>query len=63
MKKAFLISVFCLLLGHAWVQAAPAPFQLWQSKLTGRYLCSQHKPGEGWVWHAGPFDNAGCRPR
>ncbi|MFJ4457748.1 hypothetical protein ACIP1G_28230 [Pseudomonas sp. NPDC089392] len=43
------------------LSAAPAPFYLWQSLVTGRYLCSAHNPGKGWVRHAGPYNNAGCR--
>ena len=63
MSKRLTLTALLLLLAHTCVQAAPAPFFLWQSKLTGRYMCSQHKPGDGWIWHAGPFNNAGCRAR
>ncbi|WP_312936029.1 hypothetical protein [Pseudomonas sp.] len=63
MHKRLTLSALLLLFAHTAIDAAPAPFYLWQSKLTGRYQCSQHQPGEGWVWHAGPFNNAGCRNR
>ncbi|WHL26409.1 hypothetical protein [Pseudomonas sp. UBA6699] len=43
------------------LSAAPAPFYLWQSLVTGRYLCVPHNPGKGWVRHAGPYNNAACR--
>jgi len=41
--------------------ATPAPFYLWQSLVTGRYMCSANKLGEGWVRHSGPYNNAACR--
>ncbi|MFI7837185.1 hypothetical protein [Pseudomonas asiatica] len=41
--------------------AAPAPFYQWQSLATGRYMCSASSPGEGWVRHSGPYNNAACR--
>ncbi|ABY99838.1 hypothetical protein PPUJ20005_08040 [Pseudomonas putida] len=43
------------------LSAAPAPFYQWQSLATGRYLCSASNPGEGWVRHSGPYNNAACR--
>ena len=43
------------------LSAAPAPFYQWQSLATGRYLCSANNPGEGWVRHSGPYNNAACR--
>lgn len=39
--------------------AAPAPWHLWQSKLTGGVICAQHSPGDGWVQLAGSFSTAG----
>ena len=42
-------------------QAAPAPWYQWQSKVTGRLMCAQVDPGDGWLRHSGPYDNAGCR--
>lgn len=43
------------------VQAAPAAWYLWQSKVTGKYICRQWPPGEGWRRHSGPFADGGCR--
>ncbi len=42
-------------------QAAPAAWYLWQSKVTGHYICRQWPPGEGWVRHSGPYADGGCR--
>jgi len=55
------LAVIAALLLWSAAQAAPAPWYQWQSKVTGRYLCAQVDPGEGWVRHSGPYDNAGCR--
>ncbi|MHC6226658.1 hypothetical protein ACYU03_18105 [Pseudomonas sp. X10] len=60
-RPGVLVGVMLLLMAQAGLQAAPAPWYQWQSKQTGRYMCAQRQPGEGWVRHAGPFDNAGCR--
>ncbi|MFV3326134.1 hypothetical protein ACNFG0_06660 [Pseudomonas sp. NY15372] len=57
MKKLLLLGL-CLSLP---LFAAPAPFYQWQSLATGRFMCSANNPGEGWVRHAGPYNNAGCR--
>ncbi len=60
-RLIFSTTLIALLMINVPLHAAPAPFYQWQSKLTGRYLCAQTKPGEGWVLHAGPYNNAGCR--
>lgn len=57
--KAWVILTGLLLVCAA--QAAPAPWYQWQSVATGRFMCSQVDPGEGWVRHSGPYNNAGCR--
>lgn len=41
--------------------AAPAPFYLWQSRVSGKFICKQVSPGEGWVRFSGPFEDGGCR--
>jgi hypothetical protein len=56
-----ILTLALLLAFAASLQAAPAPWYQWQSKQTGRYLCAQFSPGDGWVLHAGPYRNAGCR--
>ena len=61
MKKPFLLGLLSALCISLSLSAAPAPFYLWQSLATGRYLCSATYPGQGWVRHAGPYNNAGCR--
>ena len=43
------------------LQAEPAFWFQWQSKVTGKMLCKQLSPGEGWQQHAGPFYDAQCR--
>lgn len=40
-------------------EAAPAPWFLWQSKITGGVICAQHSPGDGWQQLAGSFSTAG----
>mgnify|MGYP001233800897 CR=1 FL=1 len=39
--------------------AAPAPWYLWQSNITGGVICAQHSPGDGWSQLAGSFSTAG----
>ena len=58
MTRLMLIALLAMALP---LSAAPAPFYLWQSLVTGRYLCVPHNPGKGWVRHAGPYNNAACR--
>ncbi|MBD8473569.1 hypothetical protein IFT98_06840 [Pseudomonas sp. CFBP 8770] len=45
----------------AMAVAAPAPWYIYQSLASGRYLCSQVDPGPHYRRFAGPFSNAGCR--
>ena len=58
MKRLMLTILLIMALPLA---AAPAPFYQWQSLATGRYMCSASSPGEGWVRHSGPYNNAACR--
>ncbi|MCW2267480.1 hypothetical protein D9M71_636400 [compost metagenome] len=60
MKRWTLITALIL---AVTAQAAPASWYQWQSKATGRYMCAQIDPGDAWVRHSGPYNNAGCRPR
>lgn len=48
-----------VLLGQS--HAAPAPFYLWQSQVTGKLICKQVSPGEGWRLFSGPFLDGGCK--
>ncbi|HAT42433.1 MAG TPA: hypothetical protein DCS87_12045 [Rheinheimera sp.] len=41
--------------------AAPAPFYFWQSQSTGKLICKQVSPGEGWRLFSGPYVDGGCR--
>ncbi|HGY9626306.1 hypothetical protein WCE02_19465 [Pseudomonas juntendi] len=61
MKKRLPLSLFPALCISLSLSAAPAPFYQWQSLATGRFMCSASNPGEGWVRHSGPYNNAGCR--
>lgn len=42
------------------VQAGPAPWYLWRSKLDGQLACSQTPLGPGWQQEAGPFKDSRC---
>jgi hypothetical protein len=50
-----------LVLNSSSLQAEPAHWFKWQSKLNGKMICKQVSPGEGWQQHAGPFSDAKCR--
>lgn len=52
--------LWLVLLGTTQLQAAPAPFYLWQSS-NGHFSCAQRAPGAAWERHSGPFRDAGCR--
>ncbi|MEF9898552.1 MAG: hypothetical protein RR736_09485 [Pseudomonas sp.] len=60
-KRVLMVGVLLMGAMQFSVVAAPAPWYQWQSLVTGRYMCSQVNPGEGWVRHSGPYNNAGCR--
>lgn len=47
----------------ALLQAAPAPWYFWRSKVDGARVCAQVSPGHGWVRDSAAFDGAGCQPR
>ena len=60
MKRLLLLALLPLLVAAPSLSAA-APFYQWQSLATGRFMCSATNPGDGWVRHSGPYNNAGCR--
>jgi hypothetical protein len=65
MKK---INVLAILLGFALacpavLNAAPAPWYQWRSKVTGDVACSQTPLGPGWARLAGPYRDARCELR
>ncbi|MCY1404584.1 hypothetical protein D3C76_1668370 [compost metagenome] len=60
-KPGLLVALALATLPGGAPQAAPAPWFQWQSLATGRYLCTQINPGDAWVKHSGPYNNAGCR--
>lgn len=49
-----------ILLTAASVQAGPAPWYLWRSKIDGQLACSQTPLGPGWVQDSGPFKDSHC---
>ncbi|MCH7298933.1 hypothetical protein OGV25_18595 [Pseudomonas sp. P1B16] len=61
MKKLWVLALVSVLGVAMAAYAAPAPFYLWQSLATGRYMCSANNPGSGWARFSGPYNNAGCR--
>jgi hypothetical protein len=40
--------------------AAPAPWQVWRSKLDGGEFCAQASPGPSWEHVRGPFRDSQC---
>lgn len=59
--KAVLAGLLTGLLLSPPASAGPASWHLWQSMLSGRLVCAQTSPGEGWIRLRGPFRDAGCR--
>lgn len=54
-------ALLAMLLLTASADAAPAPWQVWRSKLDGREFCAQTSPGPGWTYERGPFADLHCR--
>ncbi|WP_189395664.1 hypothetical protein [Pseudomonas laurentiana] len=48
-----------LLAAQSW--AAMASWYRWESQATGRLVCAQVSPGEGWRLFSGPYNNGACR--
>ncbi len=44
----------------AALEAAPAPWYVWRSKLNGAEHCAQASPGYGWARDRGPFRDLHC---
>ena len=56
-----LLSLLCFSQSSA---AAQAPWYWWQSTLTGKQICRQNSPGEGWQQLTQPYLDARCqRPK
>jgi hypothetical protein len=49
-----------LALACASLDAAPAPWWKWRSKIDGALVCSQTPLGPGWERAHGPFRDARC---
>jgi hypothetical protein len=46
------------------LNAAQAPWYWWQSKVSGKQICRQTSPGEGWLQLSQPYLDARCqRPK
>lgn len=41
--------------------SAPAPWYWWQSLTTGKQICRQNSPGEGWRQLPKAYQDAGCK--
>jgi hypothetical protein len=44
----------------AAVNAQPAPWYKWRSKVNGQLVCSQTSPGKGWERDSGPYTDSRC---
>lgn len=62
MKYRLLRSLIATLLGLSIlsVQARPASWHRWFSKIDGSTVCLQTSPGAGWSYGGGPFRDARC---
>jgi hypothetical protein len=52
--------LLALMLCCARLDAAPAPWWQWQSKLDGQTACSQTPLGPGWRKLRGPYKDSRC---
>lgn len=50
--------LLCALAGT--VNARPASWHWWTSKIDGARICLQTPPGEGWTYSSGPYRDAHC---
>lgn len=41
--------------------STPAPWYWWQSLTTGKQICRQNSPGEGWRQLRKAYQDAGCK--
>ena len=53
----------CVGLAASALQAAPAPWYYWRSKVAGARVCAQTSPGPGWERDSPPYDGPGCQAR
>jgi hypothetical protein len=69
-KRSLIVTTVTIALGSLYgsvsqpAQAAQAPWYWWQSTLSGKQICRQTSPGEGWQQLAKPYLDARCqRPK
>jgi hypothetical protein len=43
------------------IESAPAPWYWWQSLTTGKQICRQNSPGEGWQQIPQAYQDARCK--
>lgn len=58
-RQAIVAALAALLLAPG-VQAGPAPWYLWRSKIDGVRVCAQNSLGLGWERVAGPYKDSRC---
>ncbi|MDR3323691.1 MAG: hypothetical protein LBS89_05765 [Zoogloeaceae bacterium] len=61
LRTCSIVLAWVVVFGSPSIQAAPALYYLWMSKLDGSRLCSQTSLGEGWQRVGGPFKDSRCR--
>ncbi len=69
-KQSLFVTTVAIALGSLYgsvsqpAQAAQAPWYWWQSTISGKQICRQTTPGEGWQQLAQPYLDARCqRPK
>jgi hypothetical protein len=63
MKNMLAIVLGFALASPAVLNAAPAPWYQWRSKVNGLFTCSQTPLGPGWEKFSGPYRDARCEIR
>lgn len=63
MTRALRLAACCALWTAQLVQAAPAPWYWWKSKIDGVRICAQNSPGSGWERDSTPYAGPGCAPK
>ena len=58
--SAALLAGLLLCLCCAGLQARPAPWYKWRSKLDGHLACAQTTLGFGWEQDSGPYKDSRC---
>ncbi len=56
--RILFLLLLCALAGT--VNARPAAWHWWASKIDGARICMQTPPGEGWTYSSGPYRDAHC---